>query len=251
MARRSPTGHQKTRRGRLDALDALVATLDAELLDPDGPFGDAPVVDVGLGAVPWTTVDWFHRLEVPVVGVDHAADAVARAQPYAEPGLSFVEGDLDLPVRGARMVRVLNVLRGGPPEATRPAHALLGQAVQTGGLVLEGSCGPTGDVGTVHRLRKGTDGLHREGLLLWLEPTHGDAPFRFRDRLPRDLRGDGAHPVYGLLGAWMDAYRRLPAGTDRLARAAEGLPDLRMLALHAALWTPSGGVPERTTAALR
>ncbi len=246
MAKPPPKGHQKTRRGRLDALDALVADLDAELLDPDGPFGKTPVVDVGTGAVPWTTVDWFHRLRVPMVGVDHAADAIARARPHAEPGLTFVEGDLDLPVDGARMVRVLNVLRGGPPDAARRAHDVLARTLLEGGLILEGSCSPTGDVGAIHRLRKTADSLRREALLFWLEPTQGDAPVRFRDRLPRDLRGDGDHPVYTLLGAWMETYRGLPAGPHRLTQAAAALPHVEMLGPHAALWTPPAGVPERT-----
>jgi hypothetical protein len=245
-----PTGRQNTRRGRLDALDALIAALDAELLDPEGPFGDAPVVDVGLGAVPWTTLDWFHRLVVPMVGVDHAADAVERALPYAEPGLSFVVGGLELPVRGARMLRVMNVLRGGPPDAARAAHDLLAEALLDGGLILEGSCGPTGDVGVAHRLRKLPTGLHREALLFWLEPAHGDAPLRFRDRLPRDLRGDPTHPVLALLGAWMEAYRAQAAGPTRLADAARHLPHLRMLGPHAALWSPPGGVPERGRSSL-
>lgn len=244
---RPSTGHQKTRRGRLDALDALISELDAALLDPSGPHGDAPVVDVGLGAIPWTTVDWFHRLAVPMVGVDHAADAVERAQPYVEPGLRFVEGGLDLPVHGARMVRVLNVLRGGPPDEARRAHDVLAASLRDGGLLLEGSCSPTGDVGVVHRIRKNDGRIHRESLLFWLETSQGDAPLRFRDRLPRDLRGDRHHPVLELLGTWMDAYRQLPAGPTRLADAARSLPHLRMLGLHGALWVPPEGVAERTT----
>ena len=230
------TGHQKTRRGRLDALDALLASLDASQLDPQGPWGvDAPVVDVGLGAVPWTTVDWFHRLRLPVVGVDHAPRVVERAQAFAEPGLTFVPGGLELPVNEARMVRVLNVLRGGPPAAAQAAHALLGRPLLDGGLVIEGSCSPTGDVGVVHRLRKRGDRLHREALLFWLEPTHGDAPLRFRDRLPRDLRGDRHHPVLGLLARWMDAYRACPRGPERLLRSAADVPHVRMLTPGAAL----------------
>jgi len=234
---------RKTRPGRLAALDQLLLTLHEPLLARrDGPFATAPVVDLGLGARPWTTVEWAESLRplgLEVVGVDHAADLVQRARAdHAVPGVRYEVGSFDLPVRGARLVRAMNVLRDFPPEATAPAHAQMGECLLDGGLLVEGSCGPEGEVGCAHLVRKRGDGLVREGLLLWLDGARGTAPLLFRDRLPRDLRGAAGDPVRVLLGAWMDRYRALPSGPERLAEAARGLPGLRMVGRSAAVLAP-------------
>lgn len=225
---------RQTRPGRLALLDRVVLALEASLLTRrDGPWAQAPVVDVGIGSRPWTTVELAACVApVPVIGVDSSADVVARAQRFEAPGVSFVRGSFSLPMRGVRLIRVMNVLRDGPPEAVAIAHTLLGGSLLDGGLVIEGSCAPSGEVGTAHWLRKTSTGLTREGLVMWLDGSRGTHPMAFRDRLPRDLRGAQPHPIFDVLARWTAALHRLPASPDRLAAAAASVEHLTPVPIH-------------------
>ena len=128
---------------------------------------------------------------------------------------------------GVRLVRVMNVLRDGPPDAVRDVHALLGRSLLGGGLLVEGTCSLDGAVGTAHWLRKGPVGLTREGLLLWLDGRRGLHPMAFSERLPRDLQGAAGAPVRAMLRSWSEAVDRLLPTPDRLGRAAEAVGGLR------------------------
>lgn len=236
---------RKTRPGRLRMLDAMLLDLAPELLRPEAAEG-AAVVDLGVGARPWTTEELAEAVApLEVVGVEIAADVVERAQEHARPGLSFVQGSFDLPVR-ARVVRVMNVLRDLRAHEVPGAHARIGAQVVEGGLVLEGSCGPEGEAGVVHVLRKREGRLHREGLLFWLDGSRGTAPMVFRDRLPRDLRGDREHVVMELLQRWMGAYVGLGDVEDRLWRSARAVDGSFRRVGPGFGWFPEGGVPAGT-----
>lgn len=209
-------------------------------------------MDVGLGAHPWTTLELVKALEVlehppEVVGVDVDARVVAGAREVA-PEMRFEVGDLQLAGVRARLVRVMNVLRDRGPEEVPAAHARLGSMLVPGGVLIEGSCGPSGEVGVVHRIRRTPGGLVREGLWMWTTGERGTAPLLFRDRLPRDLRRS-VHPGHALgelMAAWMEAYRAVPErGLERLAASvrALGRPELRGLGPGAVQWAPPGGVP--------
>lgn len=235
---------RKTRPGRLAALDGLIEQLEGERL-----VAGSTVVDLGLGARPWTTVEWAQRLVprgVEVVGVDHASDLVGRARAeHAMSGVRYEVGGFDLPVSGAVVVRAMNVCRDGGPEEVPAAHAQMVASLVEGGVLIEGSCGPEGEVGCAHWVRRVGGVGRREAVVMWLDGARGTAPLLFRDRLPRDLRaalGEG-HPVKQLLLDWMSAYQATPDGPRRLAEAARGLPDLQMLGPSAARWAPAGGVP--------
>ena len=219
---------RQTRSGRLRLLDRATLALEASLLSRrDGPWAQAPVVDLGIGALPWTTVELAERVApLQVIGVDISADVVAHARRFETPRVSFVCGSFPLPMRGVRLIRVMNVLRDGPPEAVASAHAQLGEALLEGGLVIEGSCAPEGEVGAAHWLRKTSTGLTREGLVLWLDGRRGAHPMAFRDRLPRDLRGARRHPVFAALATWTDALHQLPPSPDRLTAAAAAVERL-------------------------
>ena len=213
---------RQTRPGRLALLDRVTLALEASLLSRrDGLWAQAPVVDIGIGSLPWTTVELAARVApLQVIGVDDSADVVERARGFETPNVSFMCGSFSLPMRGVRLIRVMNVLRDGPPEAVAPAHALLGASLLDGGLAIEGRCAPSGEVGTAHWLRKTATGLAREGLVMWLDGSRGTHPMAFRDRLPRDLRGARPHPVFDVLARWTDALHRLPASPERLTAAA-------------------------------
>jgi hypothetical protein len=241
---------RKTRAGRLRQLDELLLSEAKALLERrDGPFADAPVVDLGLGARPWTTLELADALAphgVPVLGVDIAPDVVEDARRIAHAqGTSdrvrFAIASFALPVR-ARLVRVMNVLRDGGPDAARAAHAALAPSVLPGGVVVEGSSGATGEVGAAHWLVRDEEGLRRDSLLFWTDGTRGTAPNLFRDRLPRDLRGD--HPIKAVLADWMAAYLDTTPGPQRLTDSLVRLgPGWSAIGRHAVRYRPPGGIP--------
>lgn len=249
---------RKTRAGRLARLDDVLLALEHPLLGrQDGAFAGAPVVDVGLGAHPWTTLEWAEALSVvdpvpEVVGVDIAPDIVTRAQRHVRPGVRFEVGGFDLPVDGARVVRAMNVLRNYAPAEVAGAHAALGRALLPDGIVLEGSCSPTGDVGCVHVLRRVGAELHREALWMWTDFTRGFAPLQLRDRLPRDLRRSvrSDHALGRLFDAWTasfhEARRDDVREADRLFSASVrhlASPVLSEVRPGVVCWRPDDGVP--------
>lgn len=181
------------------------------------------MVDLGIGGHPWTTLELADavrsRFGLDVVGVDHEPEVVAGAQRYVVPGVSFVEGGFVLPpeARPAVLVRAMNVLRDYGPHEVAPAHQRLGDALVEGGLLVEGTCGPLGEVLCAWLVRKVAGALVREGLLFSTDFTRGFGPLQFRDRLPRDLRGTvkPGTPLGAFLGAWVAAVDATGASTAR------------------------------------
>lgn len=219
----------RTRPGRLTLLDRVLVALETPLLQrSDGVWAGAPVVDLGIGAQPWTTVELAELLHpLPVVGVDHAEALVEQAQAMAGANLSFVEGSFDLPVREVRLIRAMNVLRDGPADAVDPAHTRLGAALLEGGLLIEGSCAPDGAAGAVHWIRKTGGSLVREGLVMWFSGARGLHPMAVMERLPRDLLDAEEHPIHRVLRRWRAALAEQPPASRRLEAAAEAIVGLR------------------------
>lgn len=185
----------RTRRGRLRLLDAWLVRQAL----PSGP-----VVDVGLGALPWTTVELAEALPGrAVLGVDVDAARVAVAREHARPGLGFAVAGLDLPVRGAAVVRVMNLLRGVGEAEAREARWHLGRALGPAGLLVEGSTDRPGSTGAAWVLR-GPE-LEVEGLLVVDDLARGWAPAKVRGVLPVGLRGRGGAGER-LLRAWTEAW---------------------------------------------
>lgn len=245
----------KTRPGRLRQLDLALLALERPLLSRRGGV----VVDVGLGAVPVTTIELYQALSAlesapAIVGVDIDPVVLARAMAYSRPGLCFVQSGFDLPncARPASLIRVMNVLRGYPPAEIPSIHARLGEALADGGLLVEGTSSPTGDVLVAHLLRKSCGALISEGLLFSTDFSCGFAPLLFRDRLPRDLRGYTCDsPVGALFAAWGAAYEDASAlardPRDRFVSCAERLAEQRRIAPLPELWR-EGVLVWRTTA---
>jgi hypothetical protein len=207
---------QRTRPGRLAHLDAV--------LGAEAWAAGARVVDLGFGATPVTTLELRAALpaHVEVVGVEADPDAVARALASERPGLRFVVGGFALPpeARPATVIRAMNVLRGYPASACAGAREALADALVEGGRLIEGTCGPAGEVSVTGWHRRRGDALVLERMLFSTAFARGFAPLVFRDRLPRDLRGYRPESALGgLFRDWAAAYAAIaPTTPDPRAR---------------------------------
>lgn len=219
----------KSRPGRLRLLDAwLLAEARPLLTRRDGAFAGAVTVDLGLGAVPWTTRELVAALRTvdpgaEVIGVDIDPGRVADARKLeAMPGLRFQVGGFDLPRSPAiRLVRAMNVLRQYDPADVPAAHEALRRAVLPGGLVIEGSTSRGGDTLAAHLLwgpgRPGEPPVP-DALLFMTDFSVGFAPRMFARCLPRDLRP--ARRPLPRIAAGLDAWTARWQLVDRADPAA-------------------------------
>ncbi|MFC5745883.1 class I SAM-dependent methyltransferase [Actinomadura rugatobispora] len=137
---------------RLRRVDRWIAATQAA-----GPLraARAPLaVDLGYGASPVTTVEFYTRLRVvapglEVVGIEIEPDRVAAGQAVvaggAYEGLSFRRGGFELPVeRPPVLVRAFNVLRQYEEPAAWRAWDDLRARLAPGGVLVEGTCDEIG-----------------------------------------------------------------------------------------------------------
>jgi len=250
----APSSHRRTRGnsrpGRLARLDALLPLLAPELLGDPGT-----VVDLGLGAQAWTTLELGDTLAglnpaLTLIGADLDPARVAHAAASAPARLWLCCG-FDLPVR-ARLVRAVNLLRQYPLDQISDAHARLGRGLEPGGIALVGTTDKTGGRMGLHRLRSTSAGLVREALILATDFSQGFAPLALRDHLPRDLRhrvrpGEPMHAFFqDWTRAWSavrcaDAQASFDASLTALRRTR---PGVRRLAPGTLIWQPAGGIPD-------
>lgn len=203
----------RTRRGRLRQLDAWLLATEPGLVGAGGL-----VVDVGVGDQPWTTMELAEVVGAEVVGVDAVASRVAQARRHA-PHLRFVQGEWAGDLRGATVVRAMNVVRQLTAEDVPAAHARLGSALQAEGIVLEGSCSHSGDCLVAHVLRQ-RESLTAEAMVFATTFERGFAPRMYLHQLPRDLRRRArGTPVEALLLDWQASFEATDG--DVAARCSE------------------------------
>lgn len=223
-----------------------------------------PVVDVGVGEAPWTTLELARALRrenpaLAVIGVEVDARRAAAAAAHAAGEVEIRVGGFELPLaEPARVVRAMNVLRQYRPEHVAAAHAALARGVQVGGVVVEGSSDKAGHALAALVLRVTRDGPRREALVLHSACVRGFAPLALRDVLPRDLRrGVLPHTALGMLFArWTRVWSELKTADPRhsfraSARALAELDasveaDEALLAQGVVVWRPAEGVPALT-----
>ena len=120
-----------------------------------GPAPRPPLaVDLGYGASPVTTVEFYTRLRtvapaLEVAGVEIEPERVAAGQAVvaggAYEGLSFLRGGFELPVgRPPVLVRAFNVLRQYEEAAAWRAWDGLRARLAPGGVLVEGTCDEIG-----------------------------------------------------------------------------------------------------------
>lgn len=263
---RSKRTRGKTRAGRLDRLDGVLAHW---LVEQGWCERRAPTcVELGFGASSVTARSWFARVleltpHASCVGVEVDAERVERARREgAMQGVTWQQGGFDFALRtgagGVDLVRALNVLRQYDARDAPAAHALMGRHLTEGGVLVEGSCDGGGRHGVVHVQRRVADELRREALMCVVDPEAHFAPRMLRDWLPQDLRrGVGPeHEVFtGFLDVWMQCFEQARA-TSRQERFAQSVALLgeRVAGIEAPawmvdrgtlLWRPAHGVPER------
>jgi hypothetical protein len=220
----------KTARNRLRRVDNFVLLYDRPLLGrQDGPFADAPFVDVGYGEEPWTTAESAERFRrvnprLPVLGVEIDPARVAAAQPFADALTQFRLGGFNLPLsrdaqgraRHARLIRAFNVLRQYEPANVARAHATLGNCLLPGGLLIEGTSDPFGRLWVANLLRRPEESgdagpLVVEGLLFSTNFRWGFEPRLFQPVLPKNqihrvVPGERIHQFFS---DWMRAYQNV------------------------------------------
>lgn len=172
-----------------------------------------PVVDLGFGREPITTAEmaerfWRHDPSIPVIGVELDAERVAAAARYTRPGLRFLRGGFNVALPApARLIRAMNVLRQYDAAAVPQAWEQMASSLQLGGLLVEGTCSPTGSILVVNLLRRVPDGLRLEGLLFSLRLRAGSDPDHFPPVLPKQLihRMQPGEPIYAFFTDWRRA----------------------------------------------
>ncbi len=192
----------------------------------DEPFARAFFVDLGYGATPTTTLESLTRLRavnptLPVLGVEIDPERVAAAQPYVVPGLDFRVGGFNLPLgkwpdgqpEHVRVVRAFNVLRQYEPDAVALAYGRLAESVLAGGLLVEGTSDPLGQLWVAHVLRRTTaapsspDAWKREVTVFSTNFRQGFEPGAFQAVLPKDLihRVVPGEQIHSFFAAWRRA----------------------------------------------
>jgi hypothetical protein len=223
----------KTASNRLRRVDNFILLYEPTLLTrTDGLFARSLFVDLGYGFDARTTLESaarFRRINpnLPILGVEIDQERVDAAQPYADEKTFFRLGGFNLPLKAGehvRLIRAFNVLRQYEEKDFAPAYERLAQYVLPGGLMIEGTSNPFGQLWTANVVRKVNEesGLSevedwkREALVLSTNFRLGFDVEEFQTILPKNLihhviQGE---PIYDFFQAWKQcATERISAKT--------------------------------------
>ena len=159
----------KTASNRLRRVDNFVLLYEPSLLTrTDGRFAQALFVDLGYGFDARTTLESaarFRRVnpDLPILGVEIEKDRVEAARPYADEKTFFRLGGFNLPLQEGEhvhLIRAFNVLRQYEEKDFAPAYERLAQYVLPGGLMIEGTSTPYGQIWTANVARRLERGEH-------------------------------------------------------------------------------------------
>ncbi|MBI5822436.1 MAG: hypothetical protein HZB18_00255 [Chloroflexi bacterium] len=159
----------KTASNRLRRVDNFILLYEPSLLTrTDGLFADSFFIDLGYGSDPRTTLESaarFRRVNpnLPILGVEIDKERVDAALPYADRLTHFRLGGFNLPLQSSifgrietkgagqasedvRLIRAFNVLRQYEEMDVAPAYERLAEYVLPGGLMIEGTSTPFGQL---------------------------------------------------------------------------------------------------------
>ena len=204
----------KTASNRLRRVDNFILLYEPSLLTrTDGLFTDALFVDLGYGFDARTTLESaarFRRLNsnLPILGVEIENERVEAALPYADRKTFFRLGGFNLPLKESehvRLIRAFNVLRQYEEKDFAPAYERLAQYVLPGGLMIEGTSTPYGQLWVANLARKMESGdWEREALVFSTNFRLGFEIPDFQAVLPKNYihRVVPGEPIYDFFEAW-------------------------------------------------
>ena len=216
-----------THANRLRRFDRWATHALSRLLrDADDPL----VVDLGYGARPVTTLEWFTRLreirpDVEVIGVEIDSERVALAKPYERAGLTFRHGGFELAVddRSPVIVRAFNVLRQYEESEVADVWARVATRLAPDGVFIDGTSDELGRLCTWVTVHADTV-TRRESQSARTAPRITAAPrtmtfaaavalletpSQLAERLPKALihHNVPGTRIHSFLSAWDDAWR--------------------------------------------
>lgn len=207
----------KTASNRLRRVDNFLLQYDPSLLTrTDGPFAASLFVDLGYGAEARTTLESASRFRavnpsLRILGVEIDAERVAAALPFADEKTFFRLGGFNLPLltgETVRLIRAFNVLRQYEEADVAPAYARLTEGVLPGGLMIEGTSTPFGQLWAANLVRKTETGRwSREALVFSTNFRLGFDVAEFQTILPKNFihRVTPGEPIHEFFEAWRRA----------------------------------------------
>ncbi|PWB74258.1 MAG: methylase [Anaerolineales bacterium] len=230
---KKPQGHPtrgKTASNRLRRVDNFTLLYEPSLLTrTNGLFADSMFVDLGYGSDARTTLESasrFRRInpDLKILGVEIDKERVDAALPYADDRTFFRLGGFNLPLREGetvRLIRAFNVLRQYEEKDFASAYERLAQYVLPGGLLIEGTSSPYGQLWSANLARKlesgkpalskehqdlgsKVEGWRMEALAFSTNFRLGFEPEEFQTILPKNLihRVLPGEPIHDFFEAW-------------------------------------------------
>lgn len=215
----------KTAANRLRRVDNFILLYEPSLLTrTDGWFADSLFVDLGYGFDARTTLESalrFRRVNpnLKILGVEIDKERVEAALPFADDKTFFRLGGFNLPLHEGehvRLIRAFNVLRQYEEKDFIPAYERLADYVLPGGLMIEGTSTPYGQlwVANLARCVENIENQRIRGLKTrdWrFEALVFSTNFRlgfeveeFQTILPKNMihRVVKGEPIYDFFEAW-------------------------------------------------
>jgi len=177
-----------------------------------------PIVDLGFGASPVTTLESLEALRVlnpslRLIGVEIDPDRVRAALPFAQAGLEFRLGGFNLPLGAdetAGVIRAMNVLRQYPEQEYARSVGLLGSYLAPAGILLEGTSDPPGNMMALNLYVRGSGHLLHDGLALIANLRRPFTPRQFQAILPKNYihHLEPGSPLDVFFEAWSACWQR-------------------------------------------
>lgn len=211
----------KTAANRLRRVDNFILLYEPSLLSrTDGWFAHSFFVDLGYGFDPRTTLESASRFRrvnpnLKILGVEIDKERVEAALPFADDKTFFRLGGFNLPLKKGehvRLIRAFNVLRQYEEKDFSPAYERLAEYVLPGGLMIEGTSTPYGQIWAANLARKEKSETRELEIGDWrFEALVFSTNFRlgfdveeFQTILPKNLihRVVRGEPIYDFFEAW-------------------------------------------------
>jgi hypothetical protein len=206
----------KTASNRLRRVDNFLLLYEPSLLTrTDGLFAASFFVDLGYGFDARTTLESASRFRranpnLRILGVEIDKERVEAALPFADEITHFRLGGFNLPMKAGehvRLIRAFNILRQYEEADFAPAYERLAEYVLPGGLMIEGTSTPFGQLWSANlaRMMDASRGKWRmEALVFSTNFRLGFDVEEFQTVLPKNyihhvVKGE---PIYDFFEAW-------------------------------------------------